>query len=175
MSKSACILVAQGVQDEEFIYPYYRLQEANFDLDVVFVTTPKYNKPEGKYGIPFHYDYLMDELTIEAFDRYDLFIIPGGWQAPEIMRMDNKVIDVLRLAEDKNKIIAAICHGPQVLISAGVGRGKQMTGFAGIRHDIENAGYDYVHKAVVNDGGIITSPHYKNNPDFMREVLRQCS
>lgn len=187
MYKKACILVAQGVQDEEFIYPYYRLKE-DFDLDVIFVGTEKYNQPIGKYGIPFkptvylneqikyweEVDYTTSEKMFTEFvNQYDIVIIPGGWQCPEILRM-NKHVKKFVLYADKNKaIIGAICHGPQVLISSEVGQGMRMTGFAGIWDDIENFGAILSESEVVKDKNIITAQHYKNNPEFMKTIIDQ--
>lgn len=190
MYKKACILVAQGVQDEEFIYPYYRLKE-DFDLDVIFVTAPKYGNPVGKYGIPFKPDIWLNEhvksymeqrklpytenestALIKLTDKYDVVIIPGGWQAPEIMRMNEYVKVFVARIHEQNKIIGAICHGPQVLISANVGRNQKMTAFQGIKDDIANFGAEFVDRPVVVDGNLVTAQHYKDNSEFMKAVLK---
>ena len=167
---NAALLVAQGVQDEEFLYPYYRLQEAEFDLSVVFVDHPKYNKCMGKYGIPFLFNYTIDEVIDE---QYDIVIIPGGLQGPEIMRMNTNVLRFVQKNYQAESIIAAICHGPQVLISADIIREKRLTGFLGIKDDIINAGGTYIDKEIVIDGNLITSPHYKHNPIFMKTILEK--
>lgn len=178
MYKKACILVAHGVQDEEFIYPYYRLKE-DFDLDVIFVSTPKYDKPVGKYGIPFSPNIILqEEFQLEIYlnnfiKKYDIFIVPGGWQAPEIMRMNENVKFILDKAYEAGKIIGAICHGPQVLISSSVGKGKCMTAFKGIKDDIINFGANWVDSPVVTDSNLVTAQHYKDNHHFMKEVLNQ--
>lgn len=175
MYKKACILVAQGVQDEEFIYPYYRLKE-DFEVDVIFITTEKYNKAIGKYGIPFNVTMNMNELSGDDIDfalcnEYDILIIPGGWQAPEIMRMNLLTTYFVRQFINKGKIVGAICHGPQVLISAGVCKGRVLTGFAGIHDDLRNAGGYVSNDPVVVNKNLITAQHYKDNPEFMKAVL----
>lgn len=170
--KKALILTAQGVQDEEFIYPYHRLIEEGYDLKVVFVPTEKYKKQVGKYGIPFKSDMSIENADIDELLNNDLLIIPGGWQAPEIMRMNNKVLDLVRKFKENNKIIAAVCHGPQVLISANILKGVNATGFSGIKDDLINAGANYIDAPFVTDNNIITSPHYKDLGPWMKEVLR---
>ena len=73
---------------------------------------------------------------------------------------------------ENNKIVAAICHGPWICISAGIVKGKRMTGYISIADDIRNAGAIYVEEDVVIDGNLITSPHYRNNGDFMKATIR---
>lgn len=181
MYKHAAILFAQGVQDEEFIYPYYRLQEDGFKVKTLFIPTQKYNQPIGKYGIQFpvtrSWDKFHDDYFIHQATECDILIIPGGWQCPEILRMSDIVRRVVREFAYRSKIIAAICHGPQVLISADVGKSKSMTGFEGIHDDITN--YSRVRppcdERVVHDGNfgydLITAQHYKDNPEFMKKIL----
>ena len=78
----------------------------------------------------------------------------------------------LKLTDKQKKLIAAICHGPWILISAGIVKGRKMTAYWSIEADVLNAGADYQHKTpVVIDGNLITSPHYDNNGDFMKAVI----
>ncbi len=179
--KKAALLVAQGVQDEEYIYPYYRLQEAGFDLDVILSPSIKYPNPTCKYGIPIQYN-ITSSADILKWERdnsnnivltcpYDILIVTGGWQAPEIMRLDSNILTLIQKANDQNKIIGAICHGPQVLISAKVVDKRRMTCYTGIKDDLQNAGAIYVDQDVVEDRNFVTAPHYKNNPEFMKAIL----
>jgi len=161
----AVILAEKDVQDEEYIYPYYRLQEEGFELDVAVTNCTE--KVVGKYGIPIKANISFNLLWAE---NYDLVVIPGGW-APEKMRMNSYVLNFVKKCDEMGKVIAAICHGPQVLISAGIVKGRKVTGYVGIKDDITNAGATYVDAGVVVDGNLVTSPHYKNNPEFMRETL----
>lgn len=175
----AAILVAEGVQDEEFIYPYYRLQEFGCELDVV-LSPYKLRTCDvaGKYGIPIKWNKLSSVVTNNL---YDLIVIPGGWQCPEILRMDKNILALVEKHFLEGKIIAAICHGSQVLISALHNTEPyphlMMTGYKGIMHDIINAGFSYVDKSVVidTDNCIITAQHYKDNPEFMKTVLNELS
>jgi protease I len=161
----AVIITDQGVQDEEYIYPYYRLQEAGIQT----ISATKNGKPCcGKYGIPVNVVASTMDLSVE---EYDIVIIPGGWEAPERVRQDEYVMTFLRSMNSMGKIIGAICHGPAVLISAGIVKGKTMTCYKGMKDDLMNAGAIYVDSSVVVHGNIVTAPHYRNCPDFMMAVL----
>lgn len=159
------IIVDKGVQDEEYIYPYYRLQEVG-ELEVAV----KHIGPEykGKYGIPIKPTIATCNLNA---DDFDLVIIPGGWESPEKVRQDKFVLDFLVKMNEQNKIIGAICHGPWVLASANICKGRNMTCYQGMKDDLVNAGAIYVDAPVVKDGNIVTAPHYRNNPEFMKAVL----
>ena len=165
--KRAVIITGPNFQDEEFIYPFYRLQEAGFIVDVA--TKGKENV-KGKYGVPV-------KATIDAKDLkesdYDLVVLPGGHEAPHRVRQIKEVLDFVKAMHDKGKIISSICHGPWIMISAGIVRGKKISGYIAIKDDIINAGAEYVDAPVVIDGNIVTSPHYKYNGDWMRETLKK--
>lgn len=163
------LLVAQDVQDEEYIYPYYRFQEAGLELDVVLSLYKDNHKPTGKYGVPLKWNKLS---TDAVYNKYDLIVIPGGW-CPEILRLDNNIIELVKSHLLENKLIAAICHGPQVLISAKTPNinGADMTGYIGIKDDINNAGFNYINNSVVKDHHIITANHYNANAEFIKTIL----
>jgi protease I len=166
MARHAVIITAQGFQDEEFVYPYYRLQEAGFEVDVA---TKDKMTVSGKFGVPARPTVSADKLDS---GRYDLVVLPGGFEAPDRLRVIPEVLEFIRRMDAARKPIAAICHGPWVLISAGIVRGRAMTGYWSIEADLRNAGADYRHKEpVVVDGNLITSPHYQFNADFMRAVI----
>lgn len=161
----AVIIVDSGVQDEEYLYPYYRLQEAGIDVEVA---TRSKDKLVGKYGIPIRSTMMTAFLNADDFDAA---IVPGGWESPEKVRQDENVLKFLAEMDQRKKLIAAICHGPQVLISARITQGRKMTCYRGMMDDLVNAGAHFVDAGVVVDGNMVTSPHYRNNPEFMRETL----
>jgi protease I len=166
MQKRAVIITAQGFQDEEFVYPYYRLLEAGFSVDVA---TKDKIAVFGKFGVPARPTIGTNELKSE---NYELVLLPGGFEAPDRVRLLPEVLDFVRQMDQQKKLIAAICHGPWILISAGITKGRKMTAFWSIESDIRNSGADYQHKIpVVVDGNLITSPHYNNNGDFMKAVV----
>lgn len=161
------IITAKGFQDEEFIYPYYRLLEAGFEVDVA---TKGKEIVHGKFGIPA-------KPTVDARSlneqNYDVVILPGGFEAPDRVRQVKEVLDFVRAMYERGKIVAAICHGPWIAISAGIMKGKKATSYIGMADDLKNAGAHYVEAPVVVDGNLITAPHYRNNGDFMKAILAQ--
>lgn len=165
--KKAVIITGPGFQDEEYIYPYYRLQEAGFTVDVA---TKDKESVKGKYGI-------TAKPTIDVKDlkesNYDLVVLPGGHEAPDRVRQIKEVLDFVKAMYEKGKIVSTICHGPWILISADIVKGKKISGYIGIKDDIINAGAEYVDAPVVVDGNIISSPHYKYNGEWMRETLKK--
>lgn len=170
--KVAVILVESGVQDQEFWYPYYRLQEAGFKVIVVGPCLGS-NRYHGKYGPLPDADLAHSQLRIGAPDApdADVIIVPGGWECPEKLRMNQDVLDYLMQQYQRGAVVGAICHGPWVLISAGMVRGKKMTCYKGMKDDLINAGAEYADVAAVSCQGIVTSPHYKNNPQFMEMLF----
>ncbi|HAS90453.1 MAG TPA: hypothetical protein DCS48_14320 [Desulfovibrio sp.] len=105
-------------------------------------------------------------------DDFDLVMLPGGFEAPDRVRLLPEVLEFIRHMNAQGKLIAAICHGPWILISAGITKGRKMTAYWSIETDMINSGADYQHKApLVVDGNIITSPHYNNNGEFMAAVV----
>lgn len=165
--KRAVIITGPNFQDEEFIYPFYRLQEAGFTVDVAVKGKAAI---KGKYGLPVNPT--VDVTELKESD-YDLVVLPGGHEAPDRVRQIKEVLDFVKAMYEKKKIISTICHGPWILISAGIVKGKKISGYIGIKDDIINAGAEYVDAPVVVDGNIISSPHYKYNGDWMRETLKK--
>lgn len=166
MQKRAVIITGPGFQDEEYVYPYYRLLEAGFS---VAVATKEGQTVYGKFGVPARATMSVTNLDAKNFD---MVLIPGGFEAPDRVRLIPEVLDFIRQMDQEKKLIAAICHGPWVLISAGITKGRKMTAYWSIEADVRNSGADYQHKkAVVVDGNLITSPHYDNNGDFMKAVI----
>jgi protease I len=103
-------------------------------------------------------------------DYFDAVIIPGGY-APDKMRMHKPMIDLVRKAHDLGRLVAAICHGPQLLISAEVVRGRRVTSWPSIAVDLMNAGAIWVDEAVVRDGNLITSRQPADLPEFNAAIM----
>ena len=166
MSKRAVIITGPGFQDEEVVYPYYRLLEEGYNVDVA---TKDGAVVYGKYGVPARANISTPELKV---DNYDMVILPGGFEAPDRVRLLPEVLDFVRKMNEQKKLIAAICHGPWIMISSGITKDRKMTAFWSIEADLRNSGADYQHKVpVVIDENFITSPHYNNNGDFMKAVV----
>ena len=170
--KNALIISGNLVQDHEFIYPYYRLLEDNFNVDVCLLGG---KEVVGILGtrIPPNKDQIIIDIGTVKFDDYNLLVIPGGAKAMEYLRQDKKILDIIKKFNDNKIIIASICHGAQLLISAKVVEGRNMTGYYSIEDDINNAKAYFQNLPVVVDGNLITSPHYKFLGDWMKEVLKK--
>lgn len=166
-SRTAVIITGPGFQDEEFIYPYYRLLEAGFKVDVA---TKGKVVARGKYGMPA--TPTVDTADL-AEEDYDLVILPGGHEAPDRVRQDKSVLEFVRRMYERQKVVGAICHGPWILISANLVKNKKATCYVGMSDDLKNAGALYVDAPVVEDGNLVTAPHYRNNGDFMKAILKK--
>ena len=122
---------------------------------------------KGKHGLTVKPDLTFSEAKPEEFD---CVIIPGGW-APDRLRRYREVLDFVKNVAAKG-IVAAICHGPQVLISAGLLKGRRVTCVSAIKDDVINAGAEYVDEPVVVDGNMITSRVPADLPYFCREIIK---
>ena len=161
----ALIIVAENFQDEEFVYPYYFLQRFCGTVDVA--SADGLNR-YGKYGVPARVT--TDFASSLIHDLYDVVLVPGGFECPDRLRIIPEVQKLIQTHYSAGKLIAAICHGPWVLISSLKLNGINITGFKAIKDDLVNAGATYLHEPVVVDANIITSPHYAQNPDFMDAI-----
>lgn|SRR3989338_6678330 len=164
--KRALFLTGKLVQDHEFIYPYYRLQEEGFE---VTVATEDGKETQGQLGIKIPVNAKIEEINPEEFS---LLVIPGGAKCLEYLRQNKKALQIISEWDKKAKIIASICHGSQMLISAKVVNGRKISGYYSIKDDIENAGAIYIDAPSVTDRNIITCPHYKYLGQWMKETLR---
>jgi len=172
MQKRAVIITAEGFEDEEVMYPIMRLKEEGFTVDIATKDAKLVN---GRLNFPLelmvrYYGELVDAKKLEA-EKYDLVLLPGGFEAPDRVRQIPEVLEFARKMYEQKKIVAAFCHGPWILISAGLLKGKRATGYVGIKDDIINSGAVYVDEPVVEDGNIITSRHPRDIGAFMKALL----
>ena len=157
--KRVAILVGPDYEELEVWYPKYRLEAAGFEAPLVGVGGATF---KGKYGYPAPVDLAtgsVDPATLAGV------VAPGGW-APDKPRRDPAVLALVRAVHERGGMVATICHGPWVLISAGIVRGRRMTSTVGIRDDVVNAGAEWVDEAVVVDGNLISSRVPKDLPAF---------
>ncbi len=162
----ACVFIENDFQDAEVLYPYYRLTEAGFDVQLV---GPEKKIYKGKYGYPLHADAFIAEVKDRLFD---VLVIPGGW-APDRLRRNADLLDMVRRHDAAQKTVAAICHGPWVLCSAGILNGRTLTCFEAIKDDVKNAGGTYVDRDVVVDRNLVTSRKPDDLPAFCRKILKR--
>ena len=160
------ILIEDTFDEQEFIYPYYRVQEAGMEVVVI---GPEAGEP---YVSKAGFSYEADKGIAEVGEA-DLagLIIPGGF-APDRMRRHKAMLELVKAVDDAGKPLGAICHAGWVLISAGVAKGRTLTGFSSTRDDLVNAGADYREDRVVVDKNLVTAQHYKDLPGFMAAYLK---
>ncbi len=163
--RKVVILVEKMYNDREFWYPYYRLKEAGA---LVRVVAPEAGATyTGAAGIDVRSEAAASEVDP---DDYDGLVIPGGY-APDHMRRDPAMVDLVRRMAAGGKVVAAICHAGWMLVSAGVLRGKTATAFYAIRDDIVNAGAEWVDREVVVDGKLVTSRQPDDLPAFLKAII----
>ena len=171
MSK-AIIISGNLAQDHEFIYPYYRLLEEGFDLDVCLLE----GKPvQGILGtkIPPNKDQSVKKIDEVFVKDYKVLVLPGGVKAMEKVRQEKKIINFISEFNKAQKTIACICSGAQLLISAKVVKGRKIAGYYSMKDDLVNAGAIYTDLPSVVDNNIITTAHYKDMGPWMREVIKK--
>mgnify|MGYP001192589508 CR=1 FL=1 len=168
----AIIISGNLAQDHEFIYPYYRLLEAEFQVDVCLLE----GKPvKGILGttLPPNKDQAIKTIDQLNIDDYKILILPGGVKAMEKVRQEKKIINFISKFNDQKKIIGCICSGAQLLISARVVKGRKIAGYYSMEDDLANAGAIYTDKPAVVDENIITTAHYKDMGPWMKEILKK--
>jgi len=170
--KKAVIISGNLAQDHEFIYPYYRLLEEGFEVDVCLLE----GKPvKGILGtaLPPNKDQLVKTIDEIKIDDYEILVLPGGVKAMEKVRQEKKIINFITKFNEQKKIIACICSGAQLLISAKVVKDRKIAGYYSMKDDLVNAGAIYTDKPAVIDDNIITTAHYKDMGPWMREVIKK--
>jgi len=163
--KRVAILVDQQYQELEVWYPYYRLIEEGAAVELV--------GPEAGQEYPSKLGYpcqstISAEAAIAA--RFDAAIVPGGW-CPDFMRRDERMIELIQKMAADRIVLAAICHGPWMLCCTDALKGKRATSFMAIKHDMLNAGAEWVDEACVVDGNVITSRTPDDLPAFCKAII----
>ena len=166
MAEKLLLLIENEFRDEEVIYPYYRFKEAGYDVKVVGPEADREYK--GKFGVVFKSDLSASQTSL---DNAAALIIPGG-NAPDKMRIQKNMVDLVKRAYRQQKIIAAICHGGLMLVEVGIVSGMKVTGYRAIATDLKNAGGKYMDKKVVVDGNLVTSRVPDDLPAFCRSILK---
>jgi protease I len=160
------IVSADEFEDTELLVPLYRFREEGIPVDVA---SPRAGSIRGKHG----YTVSIDKTLADVHPRdYDVLILPGG-RAPAALRDDALLQGIVRAFDTAQKPIAAICHGPQILVSAGVMEGRQATCYKTVAVELRDAGARYVDAEVVVDRNLVTSRQPSDLPAFCREILRR--
>lgn len=164
MQKTLLTFVDDIYEDLELWYPKLRVEEAGYAMRVA---GPKLGNFSGKHGYPATSDMLIADARSEDFCG---LLIPGGFM-PDKLRRDAKVLSLTREFFEQGKLVAFICHGGWIPISAKILKGKRATGSLGIKDDLENAGAIWVDKPVVVDGNLISSRTPRDLAPFGKEMV----
>ena len=168
--KRVALLVEQEFEDRELTGPLDALRAAGAKVTIVGPSADtEYRGKRGQAAVTA--DAAAGSVKMADFDA---LVIPGG-HAPDKMRMRHAMVDLVREAMDASKPVAAICHGPQLLISADALRGRTLTCWPSIAVDVKNAGGLYIDKPVVEDGNLITSRKPDDVPLFNEAIVRALS
>jgi protease I len=166
--KKIGVLVAPLFDDIELYYPYYRLQEEGAEIVII---GPERDRYSGKRGLTAESHLAIAETR--ASD-YDAVVIPGGY-APDHMRRNSDMVEFVREMDKQHKVVAAICHGPWMMVSAGIVAGKKLTSFFSIKDDLVNAGAEWVDAEVIRTDNLITSRRPDDLPAFCASVIEALS
>jgi protease I len=168
--KNVAVITDSMYEDLEVWYPVIRLREAGAQVKVLSIHDAGATL-KSEHGYEVKVDESIGNARAEDFDAV---VLPGG-MAPDELRRHESVLKFLKDADRNNLVIASICHGPQLLISAGLLRGRTMTCVDSIKSDLINAGVNYVDQEVVRDGNLISSRTPEDLPAFGREIVSQLS
>ena len=186
--KRVVIIVAHEFEDVELLYPVLRLSEEGAEIVVVPVCEGLHPRPHvegkpvtGRFGHPVPIPvmaegnrYSVSSVGELGAAEIDCLLFPGGY-SPDVLRLHAETLELVRKCHRQGKLLAAICHGPWVLISAGVVEGKRTTGYVAVRDDLVNAGADFVDVPAVRDDNIITGRVPDDLPEFCQEIIKALS
>lgn len=162
--KKIAILLEELYDEFEYWYPKLRLEEEGVKVVTV---APEKKEYRGKKGFPARADADVKSVSPEDFDGV---LIPGGY-CPDRLRRFPEILNFVKRIYENGKLVATICHGGWVLISAGITRGKKLTGYFAIKDDLVNSGAEFIDAQVVKDGNLITSRHPGDLPYYMKAII----
>ena len=162
----ALIIAGKYSQDVEVFYPLYRMQEEGWHVDIAVKGNEETTGVFGMKIVPTVNLPLIFQAT------HNVVILTGGARALEYLRQDNNLLNAITQFHKWGGIIGSVCHGTQLLISAGLVKGRRVSGYYSIKDDIINAGGEFVDAPFVTDGKMVCSPHYKYLGPWMKEVIR---
>lgn len=169
MTKRVLIVATDGFEQSELEGPRKALEDAGFETVVASLEPGSITGWKDKnWGDAVAVNITLDEVDAK---EYDALLLPGGQMNPDILRMDDRAIDIVNDFDDLDKPIAAICHAPWLLAEADIIDGRTVTSWPSIRTDLANAGADVVDEEVVVDGNLITSRMPDDIPAFSRALI----
>lgn len=179
MSKRILIVTGDGGESYEALYARHRLLEAEHAPVVAAPSKrrlhlvmhdfePGWDTYIERAGYGLEADVVIDDVSV---DEYDAVLILGG-RAPEYLRHNSKLTALIRSFHASGKWVFAICHGIQVLVAAGLVKGRSVTCYEHVRGEVELAGGSYSTQQAVRDGKIVTAQTWQSHPEFYREIFR---
>ncbi|MCQ8241208.1 type 1 glutamine amidotransferase domain-containing protein [Rhizosaccharibacter radicis] len=168
--RKIAVLAADGVEEVELTEPVKALESAGAKITVVSLKTGQIQamQQDVNPGRKIDVDLALAEADASDFDG---LLLPGGTTNPDKLRMDEKAVAFVRAFVDADKPIAAICHGPWMLIEAGGAKGRTLTSWPSLQTDLRNAGAEWVDRTVVKDGRLVTSRNPQDLPAFCEGVV----
>lgn len=171
--KRIAVLATDGFEESEFTKPIERLKQEGAQVDVVSLKTGEIKAWAGKdWGDKYKVDTTVEEAEVED---YDALVLPGGVMNPDTLRTDEGAVKFVTDFLDANKPVAAICHGPWLLVETGKLKGKTVTSYQSIQTDLKNAGANWIDKEIVVDGKLITSRKPDDLPVFCDGIVEALS
>jgi protease I len=171
MSKRIAILATNGFEESELQSPKEYLEQQGWTADIVSPESGTIKSwANGNWGKEYKVDRTLDEVTS---GNYHALVLPGGVINPDLLRRNDKAISFVRDFFKEKKPVAAICHGPQLLINAEVVDGRKLTSFMSVKKDLQNAGANWVDEEVVVDNGLVTSRTPKDLPAFNKKMVEE--
>ena len=168
--KTVGILAGPGFEDLEFWVPYMRMQEEGAEVKVIASKAGEiYTSKSG--GLTVESEVSAAEISA---DRLDGLLVPGGW-APDKLRRDPSVLQLVRDMHEQRKILGFICHAGWVAVSAGICKGKRATGSTGIQDDMENAGAIWVNESAFREDNLVWGRVVADIPNYCRELVQALS
>jgi protease I len=169
--KKVAILATNGFEQSELLDPKSALENAGADVEVVSLASGKIKAwDKSDWGKSITVDKNLDEVTESD---YDCLMLPGGVMNPDHLRKDERAVTFSRNFLQKGKPIAAICHGPWLLIETGLLKGMRLTSYPSIKTDLRNAGADWEDQEVIVDKGVITSRGPQDLPVFISKMIEE--
>lgn len=171
MEKRIAILATNGFEESELSSPKEALEAQGWQADIVSLKDGTIQGwKDGNWSKEYAVDYTLDEVS--AGD-YDALVLPGGVINPDKLRTETTALNFVKAFFASKKPVAAICHGPQTLINAGVVKGREMTSVKAISQDLINAGAIWSDASVIVDMGLVTSRTPEDLPDFNRKMIEE--
>jgi len=166
--KNVAIMATDGFEEIELSAPKEKLEKEGAIVSLVADRTILKSWKNHQWSKDFKVDFLLEDFRP---DDYDALILPGGVINADRLRRNKKAIDIIKEFDEEGKIIAAICHGPQLLIEAGLIKGRIATSHTALKTDMINAGADFKENRVVVDKNYITAQGPKDIDRFVEEII----